>query len=975
MSLPDPILPQSEAPATPVENAAPVGSAAQVEPITPADSSEAAVQDGSEQPEAVFDDELDSLYYQATFLQRVGKLDEARVLYQQIQERIGGGTPGAAKSGSAADEAHRRIAEARERARAKTKAKKMSLGPNGSKRCEMAHRKALELFNAGKLQESIPHFVTVLGLDPRHAAAAANLGNAYYGCGKRDLALEWLQFALLVNPRQRSALNGMGLCVAMMGQAEESLEYFDKALAVDPQYASAYSNKGVSMVKLGWLDEALECYGRAIELDPGFQKAYENRGRLHVRAKRFGAALADFETLERLAPGTVQLEMGVALEGLGRTDEALACYDRQIDSGSRLPNTYFNKSGALKSLGRYAEAVDALRRSMQESPDQPMAYWNMSLLLLMLGEYELGWQLYEWRWKRTDFRVKERPMTRPLWRGEDLSGKTLLITEEQGLGDLIQFSRYARLACERGATVYLETHKPLAGLMQTLHPSIHILTKGPGQPLPPFDFYCPITSLPLAFGTRVDTIPAFDSYLAIDPARLRTWRERLGPSDKLRVGVVWSGNAKHVNDANRSLPLQELTGLFELDAEFHCLQKEFRAGDYDRLQDFANVHVWNTLLNDFSDTAALAGAMDVVVSVDTSVAHLSAAIGRPTWVLLPFVPDFRWLLDRGDSPWYSSVRLFRQSAGKDWAGVVAEVKKMLAYAMSGSEAAESPASEMRAPQLSAERPVAPLPGCEPALVGPGAMPVPPAAQACTAVAGPQGPCKVCGGATELYGVVDFNKNCEEKGGVYLPLSGIPVYYSRCMDCGLVATSMFDAWTPKDFADHIYNGDYVKVDPDYEQERPVRTSELVLDLAGKLGARKVLDYGAGQGLMARILRERKLDCDSWDPMVQAEPFQACERYDLVTSFEVFEHTPTPVRTAREALSVLGEQGVMLFSTLTVDRLAHRNIGFWYIAPRNGHITIHTRRSLQRLFGQLGWRVHHFSDGLHLAYRQKPAFIEP
>jgi hypothetical protein len=255
------------------------------------------------------------------------------------------------------------------------------------------------------------------------------------------------------------------------------------------------------------------------------------------------------------------------------------------------------------------------------------------------------------------------------------------------------------------------------------------------------------------------------------------------------------------------------------------------------------------------------------------------------------------------------------------------------------------------------------------------MLAPSAAVACLAPAGPQGPCKVCGGATELYGVVDFNKNCEEKGGVYLPLSGIPIYYGRCLDCGLVATSMFDAWTPKDFADRIYNDEYVKVDPDYEQKRPVQTSELVFDLAGKLGARKVLDYGAGQGLMARILRGRGLDCDSWDPMVQADPFQASERYDLVTSFEVFEHTPTPVRTAREALSVLGEEGVMLFSTLTVDRLAHRNIGFWYIAPRNGHITIHTRRSLQRLFGQLGWRVHHFSDGLHLAYKQKPAFIEP
>jgi tetratricopeptide (TPR) repeat protein len=692
LSLPDPILLQSAAPAASALPLSPTSSVEHMEPVVPAEptepaesmeSGQPAPQANSEQSQAaVFDDELDSLYYQATFLQRVGKLDEAKVLYQQIQERIGGGQADKTASKSAADEAHRRIAEARDRARARARVKKMSLGPNGRKRCEAAHRKALELFDAGKLQESIPHFVNVLGLDPRHAAAAANLGNAYYGCGKRDLALEWLQLALLLNPRQRAALNGMGLCVAMMGQAGESLEYFDKALAVDPHYASAYSNKGVSLVKLGRLDEALECYDRAVELDPEFDKAYENRGRLHARSKRFSEALADLETLERLVPGKDQLEMGVALEGLGRLSEAIACYDRQIESGRRLAHAYFNKSGALKAQGRYAEAVDTLRQAMQESPDQPMAYWNMSLLLLTLGEYELGWELYEWRWKRNDFRVKERPMARPMWRGEDLAGKTLLITEEQGLGDLIQFSRYARLACERGATVYLEAHRPLAGLMQTLHPSIHILTKGPGQPLPQFDFYCPITSLPLAFGTRVDTIPAYDSYLTVEPARLRAWRERLGPSDKLRVGVVWSGNAKHVNDANRSLPLQELAGLFELDAEFHCLQKEFRRGDFHRLRSYSNVRTWDALLGDFMDTAALASAMDVIVSVDTSVAHLAAAIGKPTWVLLPFVPDFRWLLDRGDSPWYPSVRLFRQPTGKDWTTVIAAVRDTLRAAMS-----------------------------------------------------------------------------------------------------------------------------------------------------------------------------------------------------------------------------------------------------------------------------------------------------
>lgn len=909
--------------------------------------------------EPVLDEELDALYYQATYLQRIGQLEDAKAIYQSIQARIGGGEK---QLGDEQAGPKKRLSAAMERGRRLASVRKVSLGRQSLAKREALYGKAGACFDAGDDTASIPLFLETLKIDPRFAPAVANLGTAYYRLKDYDRALECLWRALQLNPKLAPAMNSFGLTVAAMGLVEESLQYFDLALAVQPRYAAAHLNKGVSLARLNRLDEALKSYNKAASCEPALSEIYENRGRLFMRLKRFEEALQDTERLEAQGYQTAALEMGVALEWLGRLEESVLAYQRQIETGQRLHAAYLNMGGVLKELGRFGEAFAAIEKAVQLDPQHSMTYWNLSLLLLLMGRYELGWELYEWRWKREDFRKKERPLGKPLWLGkESLEGKTLLITQEQGLGDMIQFCRYALMAEQRGAKVYLEANKDLAQILRSLSPSISILLKG--KPLPAFDYYCPLMSLPLAFGTRLESIPVVERYLAVDEVRKRQWRQRLGATDKLRVGVVWSGSALHTNDANRSIPFEDVARLFDIDADFHCLQKEFRAGDLEKLQSYPQVKVWSTNLSDFVDTAALVSAMDVVVTVDTSVAHISAAIGKPTWIMVQSNPDFRWLLGRDDSPWYPSVRLFRQPIRRDWATVVAAVKRTLVSAIGAATAPESAAPEM-APL--------PVPDTSASIEG-RAGPAVPLFAIPTAISSSSA-CKVCGADTELYGVVDFNKNCEEKNGVYLPLSGIPVYYRRCPQCGLVATSLFDAWTREDFTSHIYNQDYVKVDPDYVQVRPANTSNMVFEFAWKLGAKKVLDYGGGQGTMARLLKERELECDSWDPMVQSGSFQQKQHYDLVSSFEVFEHTPTPVHTAQEALSGLAEHGVLLFSTLTIDALAYRNIGFWYIAPRNGHITIHTRRSLQLLFGQLGWRVHHFSDGLHLAYKRKPDFIQ-
>lgn len=234
-------------------------------------------------------------------------------------------------------------------------------------------------------------------------------------------------------------------------------------------------------------------------------------------------------------------------------------------------------------------------------------------------------------------------------------------------------------------------------------------------------------------------------------------------------------------------------------------------------------------------------------------------------------------------------------------------------------------------------------------------------------------CKVCGGVSTLYGVTDFNRNCSENNGVFLPLCGVPIYYHQCVDCGLIFTVAFDKWSKEDYLTHIYNDEYVKVDPEYLEVRPRSTANLVYGFIKDATHLQLLDYGGGNGKMSRLLEEKGISCQSWDPMGNTNSRPEKRHFDLVTAFEVLEHTPTPQETAEDALNCLNETGVFLFSTLTVDNLPPRSIHFWYIGPRNGHITIHTKKSLAVLFSKHGYKVHHFNENMHLAFRDVPSWL--
>lgn len=235
------------------------------------------------------------------------------------------------------------------------------------------------------------------------------------------------------------------------------------------------------------------------------------------------------------------------------------------------------------------------------------------------------------------------------------------------------------------------------------------------------------------------------------------------------------------------------------------------------------------------------------------------------------------------------------------------------------------------------------------------------------------PCKVCNDASPLYGVTDFNKNCEEAHGTFLPLKGVPIYYHRCNTCGLIFTPAFDDWCHAEYIEHIYNDDYVQVDPEYIDVRAVNNAAMVMNFIKRGHALKCVDYGGGNGRLARALTECGVDATSWDPMVSDTVIPPPESFDFVSAFEVLEHTPDPVDSVREALGLLNHQGVLFFSTLTIDHLAPRAMDHWYIAPRNGHITLYTKRALTTLFGQFDYHVHHFSSGVHMALREAPAWL--
>jgi len=536
--------------------------------------------------------------------------------------------------------------------------------------------RGVTLQELNRFDEALESYDHAIHMDPDYPHTHSNRGLILQELKRLDEALESYDRAISINSDYAHIHSNRGLILQDLKRIEEALESFDQAIRINPYYAEAYSNRGIALQALWRFEEALESFDQAIRINPYYAEAYSNRGLTLKELKRLDEALESYDQAILIKPDYVEAysNRGLILQELKRFDEALESYGRAINIKPDYADGYYNRGVTLQELKRLDEARASYDKAISIKPYFVSAHLNLSLCNLLSGNFKDGWQGYEWRMKAEDICTTEvRNFSQPLWLGtESLKDKTILLYTEQGLGDTIQFCRYVSLVAGLGAKVLLEVQRPLVKLLRDLDGVNQIVAIG--DALPEFDYQCPLLSLPLAFRTELQTIPPISQLITSDPENVAKWQTRLGEKCNPRVGLVWSGNTEHKNDHNRSLYLTELLPHLPSNVDYVCLQKELRDIDKVALEKNSHIQFYGDALEDFTDTAALCDLMDVVISVDTSVAHLAGTLGKPTWVLLPYSPDWRWLLDRDDSPWYPSAKLYRQEKIGDWDSPLANVK-------------------------------------------------------------------------------------------------------------------------------------------------------------------------------------------------------------------------------------------------------------------------------------------------------------
>ncbi|BAX61427.1 tetratricopeptide repeat protein [Burkholderia stabilis] len=549
-----------------------------------------------------------------------------------------------------------------------------------------------------------------LRIDANDPAAHTERGHALRALGHREQALRSYQLAMVVRGKTPDLVYACGVVMTELGRPADALACLDEGLGRLPNdeqllYAScvaldllhardellkrcdrllalnrgnvaAWVGRGNALLGLERHAEAAQAYGEALARKPDDIDARRNSAAALRALGRFDDALADYDAALALTGPHVELHYNraLALQQLGRYDEALASHAAAAGAPAETAQALFTRALARQHLGDYDAALADYADACRRDPHHGAARRSEAFCRLLMGDFDAGWRQHETRWDAADVMLHRRHADRPLWTGDEpLAGRTLLLHAEQGYGDTLQFCRYASLAHDLGATVIVEAPAALGELFGTLRGVSRIVTEG--QPTPAFDLQCPLMSLPYAFRTTLDTVPADTPYLRADARRRAAWAQRLdalAPPGRLRVGLAWSGNPRHANDENRSMPFAALAPLVACDATFVSLQPQVRARDADAFA-ASGVLSFADALMDFAETAALIDTLDLVISVDTSVAHLAGALGRPVWVLLPRVPDWRWLLERDDCPWYPAATLFRQQQPGDWPTVVERV--------------------------------------------------------------------------------------------------------------------------------------------------------------------------------------------------------------------------------------------------------------------------------------------------------------
>jgi tetratricopeptide (TPR) repeat protein len=579
---------------------------------------------------------------------------------------------------------------------------------------DFPYRQAMILARMERLEEALAGFEAALEREAGHAGALLNRAVALHRLSRLPEALlaanrllathahrpeGWaLQAKLLealgrlpeavaaqarataLQPGEPEPQARLGALLTSAGEYEAGLAHCELALAAAPGHPGALLARGRALQTMRHHPEALAALSAAVQAGADPLPARHALANALTALGRWGEAAECREILLRevdrqlaTAPGDPVLlrKRGALLFDLDRWKEALAAYE-DIPDGKDDSQILGQRGLLLFMLAREEEGLALYRHALARAPDSARLRLDAAMHRLAMGDMPAAWREHEARWQVADFPSPRRHFSQPLWLGQEpIADRRILLHAEQGLGDTLQFCRYASMVAARGAEVILEVEPPLLPLMRSLAGPRQLVAKG--EPLPPFDLHCPLLSLPLAFGTSLATIPATLPYLAADPERLQHWQARLGPAQMRRIGLVWAGNAGHGNDRRRSMPLAAAAPLFGRGAEVISLQHQLPERDRASLAALPGLRLLGQECRDFADTAALLSLLDVVVTVDTAVAHLAGALGRPVCILLAQPSDWRWMLRRDDSPWYPTARLFRQERRGDWAGVMARL--------------------------------------------------------------------------------------------------------------------------------------------------------------------------------------------------------------------------------------------------------------------------------------------------------------
>jgi tetratricopeptide (TPR) repeat protein len=579
--------------------------------------------------------------------------------------------------------------------------------PNMLNELDRIFSEAMALHAAGRLAEAEPIYRRVLQIEPGHADSLHLLGALWHQAGRHDLAANLIKRAIIVDPGAPEFHSNLGLALTASRRLPEALRAGRRAVRLRPDYVDALNNLGLVLQEQGNLAEAMQCYAVALSRRPDLAQAHYNAATClylqhdiasairsyqaalvctpdHADAhSNLGAALQEGDAMDAAAiaydralalcpdHGDAHANVGKMMQARGMADAARTSYRRALAAQPANAEAHNSLGTLLKDLGQLDLAERAYRRALACQPDYAEAHNNLGVLDLLLGRFASGWSGYDWRWNTRSIGRHNREFAMPQWAGEPLRGRGILLHSEQGIGDTIQFCRYAPLLAARGAKVMLEVHRHVARLLQGLAGVERIVVKG--ETLPAADYHCPLMSLPRLFGTELHSVPAEVPYLAAEPERVEYWRSRL-PQAERRIGVVWQGNPAYGGDRDRSVALRHFAALAEVPGvALVSLQKQH---GLEQLADLPPGMRVATLGVDFDegadafiDSAAVMMSLDLVIAIDSAAIHLAGALARPAWLPLAANPHWVWMLGRDDSPWYPSLRLFRQARPGEWPDV------------------------------------------------------------------------------------------------------------------------------------------------------------------------------------------------------------------------------------------------------------------------------------------------------------------